>query len=548
MSDTQMRVRLLALLGLGLALTPGTLSAGEWPQWGGRSERNMISDEKGLPEAFVPGTKRPNGEGIDPATTKNVKWTARLGSFAYGNPTVAGGRVFVGTDDLTLQGSGRFERTNGGLVKCFDAADGHLLWQLVVPHRDLTGLPKGALYGQQHLGTCSSPAVEQGRVYVITNACELLCLDADGLADGNDGPFAEECRYMVGPGKPPIKLEPTDADIIWRLDMIKELGVCPHDTPSCSPLIVGELVYTSSSNGVDNPHDKVLNPLAPSLVAVDKNSGRVVATDDEKIGTRLWHAQWSSPSSGVVNGRRLVFFGGSDGICYAFEAIEGLPEKPVRLKKVWSFDCNPPHYRFRDGKPIPYYDGDRRKNRGNNNDGTFVGPSEIIATPVFSSNRVYLAIGQDPAHGRGRGMLHCIDATKTGDITKSGKVWSYDGLDRSISTVAVSDGLVYIPDIAGRLHCLDADTGKPVWIHDMKAEAWGSTLVADGRVYVGNQKDFLVLAAGRQPKVLSQVRLGSPVYSTPVVANGMLLVASQRYLWAVTAPAAGDNPLSSSAK
>ena len=517
----------------------GGASGGDWPQWGGHNGRNMVSDERGLPDAFDPGKKRPSGGGIDQATTENVKWTARLGTFAYGNPTVAGGRVFVGTDDLTLQGGGRLKRTKGGMVKCFDAKDGRLLWELVVPNRDPGVLPKGALYTHQFLGTCSSPAVQGGRVYVVTSACEVLCLDAGGLADGNDGPYRDEARYMVGPGKPPLKLEPTDADVVWRLDMIAELGVCPHDTVSCSPLIVGDVLYTSTSNGVDHPHKKVLKPEAPAFIAVDKKTGRVAGAEGEKLSTRLWHTQWSSPSSGEVHGRTLVFLGGGDGICYAFEALKAVPERPAVLKKVWSYDCNPPQYRFRDGKPIPYYDGDRRKKRGNHNDGKYVGPSQIIATPVFCNNRVYVAIGQDPAHGRGRGMLHCIDATGSGDITTSGKVWSYDALDRSISTVAVADGLVYIPDVAGRLHCLEADTGKPCWVHEMKSEAWGSPLVADGKIYLGNQREFLIMAAGRRPKVLDSMRLGSAVYTTPVVADGVLYVTSQRYLWAVQEPKAG---------
>lgn len=529
----------LGFLGLCAAAWPATVEAADWPQWGGCIERNMVCDAERLPDHFIPGKKRPSGGGIDPATTENVKWAVLLGSFAYGNPTVAGGRVFVGTDDLLLQGDARLKRTKGGMVKCFDAEDGRLLWQLVTPHRGNGGLPKGSLYGHQFLGTCSSPAVDGDRVFVVTNACELVCLDADGLADGNDGPFRAEGQYMVGPGKKPVELKPTDADIVWRLDMIEQLGVCPHDTASGSPLLLGELLYVNTSNGVDQPHKKVLNPLAPSLIAVDKKTGRLAATDGEEIGRRLWHAQWSSPSAGVVNGRTLVFLGGGDGVCYAFEALKTLPEKPAVLRKVWSYDCNPPEYRFRDGKPIPYYDGDRRKHRGNKNDGKYLGPSQIIATPVFYKNRVYVAIGQDPAHGRGRGMLHCIDATKSGDITTSGRVWTYDGLDRSISTVTIAGGLLYVPDIAGKLHCLDADTGKPYWVHDMKAEAWGSPLVADGKIYLGNHREFLVLAAGKRRQVLDKIRLGSAVYSSPIAVDGVLYVTSQRYLWAVAATSGG---------
>ncbi|MGE5609314.1 MAG: PQQ-binding-like beta-propeller repeat protein, partial [Bacillota bacterium] len=512
-------------------------SGADWPQWGGRNTRNMISDEKGLPDSFVARPKDTGPTGGDRATATNVKWVARLGSAAYGNPTVAGGRVFVGTDDETVAEDPRFERARGGLVKCLDEATGKLLWQLVVPER--TGLPAKLLYGQQHLGICSSPTVDGDRVYVVTCAAEVLCLDVHGQANGNDGPYVDEARYMVGRGKTPVELKPTDADIVWRYDLIEDLKVCPHDVASCSVLIDGNVLYVSTCNGVDKPHETVLAPQVPAFIALDKRNGRLLATEDEKISTRLFHCQWSSPSLGQVGDKKLVFLGGGDGFCYAFEALSEVPEKPVPLKRVWSFDCNPPEYRLRDGKPIHYMSGDkRRRNSPNKNDGLYVGPSEIIGTPVLHDGRVYVAIGQDPAHGRGRGMLQCFDASKTGDITKTGPIWSYDGLDRTIATAAVADGLVYITDIAGRLHCLDADNGKCYWVYDTKAETWGGVLVADGKLYFGNQKAFFIMAAGKQARLLARIPLGSAVYSTPIVANGVVYVASQRYLWALhqTAP------------
>jgi len=516
----------------GLILLTAVGRAADWPQWGGRDCRNMVSEAKGLPETFVPGDKLPSGGGINLATTRNVKWTARLGTAAYGNPTVSGGRVFVGTDDATVHEDPRFKRTRGGLVRCFDEATGAVLWQLVVPERKQ--LPKGLLFGFQHLGILSSPAVEGDRVYVVSSAVEVLCLDVKGQADGNDGPFTDEGQYMAGAGGGRVDVKPTDGDIVWRYDLIDELGVRPHDAASCSILIHGDLLYLSTSNGVDGPHAKVLAPEVPAIIALDKRTGKLAAMENDKLSSRLYHCQWSSPSLGRVGNKTLVFFGGGDGACHAFEAISRAADKPVPLTKAWSYDCNPPHYKFRDGKPIPYYLGDKRKsNSPNKNDGTYLGPSQIIATPVFHQNRVYVAIGQDPAHGRGKGLLHCIDATKTGDITQTGRVWSYEGLDRSIGTVAVADGLVYAMDVGGRLHCLDAETGKPCWVHETGAEAWSSPLVADGKIYVGNKKEFCVMAAGREAKLLSTIRLGSPVYSSAIVANGVLYVASQRYLWAV---------------
>ncbi|MEO6789233.1 MAG: PQQ-binding-like beta-propeller repeat protein, partial [Chthoniobacteraceae bacterium] len=178
--------------------------------------------------------------------------------------------------------------------------------------------------------------------------------------------------------------------------------------------------------------------------------------------------------------------------------------------------------------------GDKRKKYSTNkNDGTYLGPSEVIASPVFHNGRVYCTIGQDPMHGRGRGMLHCIDASKTGDITKTGCIWKYDGIERSIASVAISDGLLYTSDLSGKVYCLDEKTGKPLWVYDTKIETWSTPLVADGKVYVCTKSKLVTLAAGREMKLLSEIPLGSSSYATPVAANGTLFVCSQSYLWAV---------------
>jgi hypothetical protein len=176
---------------------------------------------------------------------------------------------------------------------------------------------------------------------------------------------------------------------------------------------------------------------------------------------------------------------------------------------------------MKDGKPIKYPDAN--------------GPSEINSTPVFYKNRVYVAVGQDPEHGEGVGRLVCIDATKTGDVTKTGLLWDYRGIHRTISTVSIdpATGLLFIGDFSGFIHCLDAETGKLYWTHDMKAHMWGSTLAADGKVYAGDEDgDFVVLAAAKEKKLLSETNLPSPVYSTPIVANGVIYVSCNTHLYA----------------
>jgi hypothetical protein len=338
---------------------------------------------------------------------------------------------------------------------------------------------------------------------------------------------------MAGAGGKPVDVRPTDADIVWAFDLVKELDVCPHDVVSCSPLVHGSLLYLCTSNGVDEPHLQCIRPDAPGFIVLDTTTGRLVATDGEKLGRSLFHCLWSPPSLGEVGGRPLVFFGGGDGVCYAFEAPAGLDGPPRTLRKVWWYDCIPPAYKGEGGRK-KYYEGDRRKKESSNrSDGTYVGPSEIIATPVFHKGRVYVAIGQDPAHGRGRGALHCIDASKTGDLKESGRIWMYDGIERSLSGVAIADGRLYAADLSGRIHGLDPDTGTCLWTHDLKSETWATPLVVDGKLFIGTAKGLDILAAGAEPKVLAHVGLGSACYGTPVAANGTLFVASQKYLWAV---------------
>jgi len=504
-------------------------AAHDWPQWGGSDGRNMVASAVSLPKQFTPGQKRPDGTGIDLKTTEHVRWTAHLGSHVYASPTIADGRVFIGTNDSCLHDA-RYEETGGGLLMCLDEATGKTLWNLVV--RGMERTPATRKYANHlQVGICSPATVEGGRVYIVTNRAEVLCLDVQGMANGNDGPYTDERHYTRGADQPPVAIGPGDADIIWRFDMLHELPIFPHDANCSAVLVHGDVLYVGTANGVD---DEVTPfPAGPSLIALDKHTGRLLGYDGAKIGTRVFHGQWSSPSFGQVGKQGLVFFGGGDGICYAFEALEHAPDRPVVLKCAWSCDCNPPEYRFRDGKPIDYWDGNARTSDSNKDDGSYVGPSEIIATPVFYKNRVYVAIGQDPTHGRGRGMLNCIDATRRGDISKSGRIWTFDKLDRTMSTVSISNGLLYIADHPGRLYCLDAETGECYWVYDTKQQVWGSTLVADGKIYLGTQKALWVFAAGKEKRVLNQVRLGSPVWATPVAAGDTLYVASQRYLWAV---------------
>jgi len=487
----------------------------DWPQWGYDHTRNMASPTaKGLPSNFVAGKFIGDSEEIDPKSTKNVKWIAKLGSQSYGNPTVANGRIYVGTNN----DSPRDPRFKGdrSCIYCLEEETGKFLWQLNIPK-----LGTGKVSDWEFLGICSSPAIDGDRVYIVTNRCEVMCLDVHGMANGNDGPYKDEGLYMAWPKKTPMEVKATDADIIWVTNMIDECGVFPHNITCCSVLVVGDRIWTSTSNGVDYGHVETPAPNAPSLIVLDKKTGQIVGEEASGCSERIFHSNWSSPAYMKTKDAELCIFGGPDGRMYAFKPEAKEDEDGFQvLTEAWRFDCNPPEYRAQpDGKPRRY--------------ATRKGPSEVLGTPIVWGGNAYAVVGQDPEHGEGIGNLVCV--------SPDGKeIWSYRDIKRSMSTLSVADGLLYAADYSGFVHCLDAKTGKLHWVHDTSSHVWGSTLVADGKVYVGTEDGFLtIIPAGKayaKDKAV-EVDMSAPVYSSPITANDVLYVATHTHLFAISSEA-----------
>jgi outer membrane protein assembly factor BamB len=465
-----------AAFGLWLVPQLATVSAsdpstGDWPMWGGAADRNMVSAAKGIVTKW------------DVAKKENVKWVAALGSQTYGNPVVANGQVYVGTNNEAMrdpkQGGDR------GVLVAFRASDGEFLWQ-----HTSEKLAAGRVNDWPFQGVCSSPLVEGEILYYVSNRGEVVALDTKGFKDGkNDGIQDEKFKGEK------------DADVLWRFDMMEEVGAFPHNMSNSSPVSHGDLIYVMTSNGQDESHVHVPSPRAPSIIAINKKTGKLV-WEDNSVGEKILHGQWSSPAVGKIGDIVQVVSPQGDGWVRGYEATTG--------KKLWEFDSNPK-------------DSVWPKNR-----------NELISTPVIYEGVVYVANGQDPEHGEGVGHLYAIDGTKRGDITTSGVIWHFDKIRRSISTGAVYNGLLFYADFSGFLHCLDAKTGKPYWTHDLLAAIWGSPMVIDGKVYLGDEDgDVVVLEAAKEKKLLAEMNMGSSVYSTPVPSKGTLFIANRNQLYAL---------------
>src|SRR4026209_1271210 len=197
------------------ASDPGS---GDWPMWGGTADRNMVSTMKGLPAEW------------DVEKKKNIKWVATLGSQSYGNPVVAGGQVYVGTNNEALRDPK--QPGDRGVLMAFRESDGEYLWQ----HTN-EKLAAGRVNDWPFQGVCSSPLVEGDKLYYVTNRCELVCLDTQGFRDNeNDGPTKDE--KLTGQ---------VDADIVWKYDMIEEVGSNQHYMSNCSPVSYGDFLYICTS-------------------------------------------------------------------------------------------------------------------------------------------------------------------------------------------------------------------------------------------------------------------------------------------------------------
>ena len=507
----------------------------DWPMWAGWPGRNNTPHGENIPTEW------------DVDSGQNIKWSAGLGSQTYGNPVVANGKVYVGTNN----GAGYIKRYPSdidlGVLVCFDEKTGEFLWQHSSPK-----LPTGRAHDWPLQGICCSPYVDGERLWFVTSRGEVVCLDTEGFHDGeNDGEFKAEDNQSKN-----------EADVIWKFDMMGQLGSSQHNMCSCSITGTGDIIFVNTSNGVDESHLTIPAPNAPSFFAMNRDTGKVLWTDDSP-GTNILHGQWSSPTYGVFDGVPQVLFAGGDGWLYSF-APEG--DGQGNSKLLWKCDLNP-----KETKWILGGQGTR---------------NNIIGTPAIYDGLVYSAVGQDPEHGEGEGHFWCIDPTKRGNVSatlavdKDGKeiphrrlqavdpqagekavpnpnsaiVWHYDGHDadgdgrksfeeemhRTIGSAAIKDGLAFIADYSGLVHCLDAKAGKVHWTHDMVAASWGSPLIVDGTVYIGDEDgDVTIFDLAPKMNIIAEINMQNSVYSTPVVANNVLYIANKSTLYAIETGAAG---------
>ena len=127
-------------------------------------------------------------------------------------------------------------------------------------------------------------------------------------------------------------------------------------------------------------------------------------------------------------------------------------------------------------------------------------------------------------------IWHYSQVDRNGD----GKIDFEEEMHRTISTVAIKDDLLYAADFSGLFHCLDARTGKPYWTYDLFAAVWGSPLIVDGKVYIGDEDgDIAIFKHSKRMELIGEINMNNAVYSTPIVANNVLFISNRSTLFAI---------------
>jgi len=577
--------------GALVAAGAGVVSAKDWPEWGGQASRNMVatSDQK-LPDSVDCGELNAAG-GVDLQSTKNVKWVARIGRRTTGSPVVSRGRVFIGTvlEDGSEACFQCFNEKSGSLLGAFicprpSRGDKLESWAIsssptveddrlyfVSPYQEAMCIDLKILLGNRGQDKPSSAGTDKAAVaqrslksilwrYDMSEKLKAYYHHTASSSVLAHGDYVYVCtgngRSWV-PGK--IPYNPLAPSLVVFHKMTGQL-VARDDEQIGEQLYRGQ--YTSPSLGMVNGKAQILfatgngvcyafepvdpkahvepdrwmttclrGPIVYFINVKDKDTTGLSIEDYARVKDKDTGGLSPSEYAGSVNLLSTLpkpalplEFRFSLGVP-ATTPIDSIPTATVPdvpvLKKIWWFDCIPSEY-----KKLPFYP---RQSKGDGHGH----PCDIIGTPVFCNNRVYVAIGGDPNHGgEAKGRIVCIDATKTGDVTKKARIWSYEGLNQSVSTVAVADGLVFVVDNTFAVHCLDADSGHCYWTHPARkgGTCFSSPIVADGKVYI----EKTILSATRKFKLLDGIKSSQHTeYSSHCVANGVVFAVIGKRLWAI---------------
>ncbi len=468
-------------------------AAASWPSFRGPGAAG-VADGPELPATF---------DGVDGT---NLAWRVEIPGMAHASPVVWGDRIYV-TSAVSEGPRQRFvaelpdsresvvdPTPHRWVVMALDRLTGELLWERTAAE----GIPATGRLRKGSFNN-STPATDGSYVVALFGSQGLFCYDVDG-------------------------------NLVWRKDLgILDAGwffdpAFQWGTAS-SPIIFDGKV----------------------IVQADVRGGAFIAAFDVGSGTELWRtprdevSSWATPTIVTAAGRSEIVTNGGRAV-RAYDPASG--------EQLWS-----------------------------------LAPSSEIAvpTPIFAFDLVFVGSGYLPTQ-----PVYAVRPGGSGDISLAGDrraggqiAWSVSDAGPLIATPIVVEDYLYLLDRDGTVRCFDAVTGIPIFTEKLGAsepaggggledrtDAVGggtdetdagaqgeqaqaedasppvtytaSPVSANGRMYfITDAGDVHVVDAGPFLRVEASHRIGlaandleAPVYATPAIADGMLIVRGLRHLFA----------------
>ncbi len=284
-----------------------------------------------------------------------------------------------------------------------------------------------------------------------------------------------------------------DGNILWSRSLTEEYGrISGYGGRVHTPIIAGNLVVISYLNSSWGEQAATRH----RYFAFDKRNGELIWVSTP--GGRPLDTTYSTPVVAKINGQSLIIGGNADGSIYAMRQHTG--------EMVWGFNLSL---------------------RG------------INTSVAVDGRNVYASHGEENIDNTAMGRVVCIDATGTGDVTKTHEVWRYDGVNFGYTSPAIHAGRVYIIDNSANLHCFDANTGELYWEYSIGTVGKGSPVWADGKLYVTevNGKFHILQPMEKECKSLDVEQLKRnddehyvEIYGSPAIANGKIYFATEEHI------------------
>ena len=157
--------------------------------------------------------------------------------------------------------------------------------------------------------------------------------------------------------------------------------------------------------------------------------------------------------------------------------------------------------------------------------------SNPIPSPVTGQGLVFVTAGSDAKRA------FAIRLGGSGDLEgTTNVVWSYEKGTAYVPSPILYNEYLYLITDAGAITCLEAATGKVIYQTriPMAASFTASPVAFEGKImFVSEDGDSFILKAGPVPEILNANGLGEPVYASPAIVAGRILIRGQSNLYCI---------------